>query len=455
VTNKRIKLIFGLVLLSLSLDLQAQPVKHELDSLHSLVLNDTSRFLNNKIFQQTKQLLEQAKSNPHRTGVTDAYLLLAKISFNLNRESEALKYFKLYMIESDRINTDSIVDLTNRQLATYENEVKALLLLQQQLEEANQKLFAEKNSLMQKNSFIYYGLLSSIIIGLIIVFLTNRRSNRKRLSGIKEAASTIGKGDGQVSITDQIGSYKAELQQITLLSYHLEREHSPRLEELQYVKDTFVFNKAKELTGGDGLWFYSVKGKSVIVVFDAPGFGASGALLVSIIRNLLSELVQKMNTLAPALILTQLEAGFRQQALTSAVTAEGIKAGVCTIDKKLKSVDYAGADFSLFVYDQGELRRIDGDIHPLLSPKRQQGYFQTERIKIGRKTRLYLSTDGFWNQTGGRNKLKFKRSGFEKALLSMADQPLEEQEFIISKLFTNWQGSGEQTDDVLVLGLEF
>ena len=66
-----------------------------------------------------------------------------------------------------------------------------------------------------------------------------------------------------------------------------------------------------------------------------------------------------------------------------------------------------------------------------------------------------MSTDGFWNQTGGHDKLAFKQSGFEKALITMANQAFEDQEFIIGKLFNNWKGSGAQTDDVLVLGLEF
>ena len=455
-TNQRLRLLLVYSLLLFILTAHAQPIKDKLDSLHSLVLNDNSQATNATTLQEVKLLLQEAKSRQQRHRVADAYILLAKISFNLNNEAEALKYFKLYMAETNQLRLDYSSAQTYKRLATYENEVKALLQVQDELEDANKQLNDEKEALLQKNTFIYYGLISSIIIGLIIIFLSKRRSKKSKQGSSREAStSSTSMSLNHAEFEKKIEILEQELQYNDLLTEQLEEKEQQQLKYLKYVKSTFVFNNPKKITGGDGLWFYSKKEKSIVVVFDVPEFGASGALLASILKTMLNELVEESQSLAPALILTQIEDKLQQKKLAKSVPSEGIKLGVCTIDNVLMSVDYASADFSMYIVEQDKLNRYDGDVYPLLSPEREQGYFKTERVKIGKKTKLYMSTDGFWNQTGGHDKLAFKQSGFEKALITMANQAFEDQEFIIGKLFNNWKGSGAQTDDVLVLGLEF
>ena len=82
-TDRWLTLTFIHLVILLSFDLQAQSIKHKLDSLHKLVVSEKSRYANEKILQQVKYLLEQAKSSQQRDRVADAYLVLAKINFNL------------------------------------------------------------------------------------------------------------------------------------------------------------------------------------------------------------------------------------------------------------------------------------------------------------------------------------------------------------------------------------
>ena len=66
---------------------------------------------------------------------------------------------------------------------------------------------------------------------------------------------------------------------------------------------------------------------------------------------------------------------------------------------------------------------------------------------------IYLFTDGYLDQFGGKKGKKFKKTNFKKLLLSIEDQPMQEQSQIIQETFNKWKGDLEQIDDVCVMGV--
>jgi serine phosphatase RsbU (regulator of sigma subunit) len=78
--------------------------------------------------------------------------------------------------------------------------------------------------------------------------------------------------------------------------------------------------------------------------------------------------------------------------------------------------------------------------------------FTNHEIKVQPGDMLYMFTDGYIDQFGGKDKRKFRIAPFRKMLVSIHEKPMDEQKQILEKEFYQWKGSMEQIDDVLVFG---
>ena len=69
------------------------------------------------------------------------------------------------------------------------------------------------------------------------------------------------------------------------------------------------------------------------------------------------------------------------------------------------------------------------------------------------KDTLYLFSDGFVDQYGGREGKKFKAQKFKELLLSIQNEPMNRQKELLEEAFEAWRGNREQIDDVCVVGI--
>ena len=68
---------------------------------------------------------------------------------------------------------------------------------------------------------------------------------------------------------------------------------------------------------------------------------------------------------------------------------------------------------------------------------------------------IYIFSDGFADQFGGKRGKKLMTGRFKKLILSMQMEPMEKQQELLEKAFGDWRGLHEQVDDVLVIGIKF
>ena len=86
----------------------------------------------------------------------------------------------------------------------------------------------------------------------------------------------------------------------------------------------------------------------------------------------------------------------------------------------------------------------------------QKQYFKDHFIAFKEGDRCYLFTDGFLDQFGGDDDKKFLGKRFKELLYSLKNVPITDHEAQLYNSFVDWKGiKGEQTDDILVIGLEF
>jgi serine phosphatase RsbU (regulator of sigma subunit) len=79
--------------------------------------------------------------------------------------------------------------------------------------------------------------------------------------------------------------------------------------------------------------------------------------------------------------------------------------------------------------------------------------FSSTSLNLQANDQIYLFTDGYYDQFGGKNGSKMKSQRFRDILLRCAFKSSEEQKMIIEDSFNAWKGEYPQVDDVLLMGI--
>ena len=74
-------------------------------------------------------------------------------------------------------------------------------------------------------------------------------------------------------------------------------------------------------------------------------------------------------------------------------------------------------------------------------------------LKLVEGDTIYMFSDGFVDQYGGKDGKKFKVQKFKELLLSVQAESLDRQRQILEEAFEAWRGNREQIDDVCVVGV--
>lgn len=247
--------------------------------------------------------------------------------------------------------------------------------------------------------------------------------------------------------------YAKRIQNSILVAEHEIKKHIPEL---------FILYKPKDIVSGDFYWFATLEnnGEFIIVAADCTGHGVPGAFLSMIGSTLLNEIVNQKKINEPIKIIHELVKGVSSTLINKIDGTEhddGMDISVCRINKELKKVSFAGANHNLFVVNNKELIKLDSQINSfngIFGFKEGQIQVSQELI-LQKDTMVYLSTDGYFDQIGEKNRKKFQTSDFEKLLQEICILPIQEQKNILEVRFCEWKGSMEQTDDVLIIGFRF
>lgn len=226
----------------------------------------------------------------------------------------------------------------------------------------------------------------------------------------------------------------------------------------KYIPKSFIIYKPKDIISGDFYWFNEVAGKIVVVVADCTGHGVPGALMSMVGNNLLNDIVSAKKITRPGKILSELDAGVRKllkQDVRGNKTQDGMDITVCSIDKKTKTLEFAGAKHHLFYFRERKLELIKGD-------RMSVGGFQTEakrtytnhKIHYTAGDTLYMFSDGYADQFGGRKDKRMQTKNLVKLIQSTLALGLQEQEDLLLEWFSKWKGSQKQTDDILLIGMQ-
>ncbi|MFZ5806150.1 MAG: SpoIIE family protein phosphatase [Verrucomicrobiota bacterium] len=224
-----------------------------------------------------------------------------------------------------------------------------------------------------------------------------------------------------------------------------------------FRQNIFIFFKPKDRVSGDFYWFTRTKNFLLLAVADCIGHGIPSALMTILGHSLLEYIVHEKEIVRPDLILEHLENKWRaslQLRDSQSEIADGMELGLCVFDFGASQLQFSGARRPLYHVHDRTLEQIDGSPFSIGGRhiKKEKTFALHTRSFVADDV-FYLSTDGFYDQLN-ENGRRFMSKPFKDCLLSIADQPIVEQEQRLEAQFQQWRGNKFQTDDILVAGVK-
>jgi serine phosphatase RsbU (regulator of sigma subunit) len=226
----------------------------------------------------------------------------------------------------------------------------------------------------------------------------------------------------------------------------------------QYLPESFVLFKPRDIVSGDFYYFSTntTNHKMVLAAVDCTGHGVPGAFMSLIGNDILNGIVEQEGITKADIVLNKLHRGVRNSLNQyNSSNRDGMDISLCVIDKQANTVEFAGAMNSLVYIQNGELKRLIGDKVPIGGEQREVNRkFYSHTIDISIPTTLYLYSDGYQDQFGGKDNRKFMAPRFRELLHSIHQKPMTEQKTMLESTLDNWQQDNEQLDDILVIGVQ-
>lgn len=362
------------------------------------------------------------------------------------QHQKALEYYKAFVAARDSLfNEDNTKNLVQSELKfDYEKKEQAAKL-EQEKKDAIALEEQEKQKVI-RNSFM--GGFALLLLLSLVIFRSYRNKKRanelisRQKHEVEQQKHTI--EEKQKDILDSI-HYAKRIQDALLKEEQHVSNHLP---------EHFVLFKPKDIISGDFYWALEKQGHLYLAIADCTGHGVPGAMMSMLGIAFLNEItgVEKLQT--PAEILDQLRIKIIKDLKSKdGITKDGMDISLIRLNLKTLQLEWAGANNPLWYLSLNELKEIKADKQPI-GFHHNPTPFTNHSFQFQKEDTIYLFTDGYADQFGGKQGKKFKYAKLKELLLSVQPKNMNEQKEILDESFTAWRGNLEQVDDVCVIGIK-
>lgn len=228
----------------------------------------------------------------------------------------------------------------------------------------------------------------------------------------------------------------------------------------KYFKNAFALSMPKDILSGDFFWIYECipQKQYLLALADCTGHGVPGAMMSIIGHSLLNEVAENHKLHNPAEVLKTLNRELirtLKQKNGHEMVGDGMDISLVHIDLENMAVTFSGAYHPMY-WMNGKLNVIKGDRQPIggyhHSPSRD---FQNHTIKLTSGDAIYLFSDGITDQFGGPSNKKFQSRRLQNIIEENHKYSMQAQSYLLRQAIQKWRGSGEQIDDISIIGIKF
>jgi len=225
-----------------------------------------------------------------------------------------------------------------------------------------------------------------------------------------------------------------------------------------YFPNSLIIYRPKNIVSGDFYWFVRRGNKLFIAVADCTGHGVPGSLISMIGNSLLNEIVNVKGIREPGAILSHLNHGVRRalkQDRKGSQRYDGMDIALCAIDSDIREITFAGANRHLIFFRGRELEVLRGDKFGIGGLHDEAVIrFTNNKVTYAKDDIIYMFTDGYSDQFGGTKGKRMMTRNVLKILQKSLSFGVCEQEQLLNHWLDKWQGDYEQTDDILLIGIQ-
>ena len=215
----------------------------------------------------------------------------------------------------------------------------------------------------------------------------------------------------------------------------------------------FALWRPRDTVGGD---FYLIRPSGdgcLFGVIDCAGHGVAGALMTMLAHSALRSALEETGPADPAQLLTHLDTQWRALLRDRPVppqVATTLDAGFAYLDRRARTVTFAGAKINLLFCRGTEVRELEGGRRAVGS--RRPPKFANTVVPTPEDTALYLTTDGLLDQAGGPHGYSFGHERLHRLVAKIGRQDPEAQRLEAERALDAYRGESPQRDDVTLLG---
>ena len=323
-------------------------------------------------------------------------------------------------------------------------------------------IFYVINSPLTVDEFITNGGLLTFTVAFFCVFLIRTRY-RLNYNEIRSRLELAKSKEIIEQKHEEVVHQKKEITDSINYARSIQRSLIPSEEQFnRYFKDSFVLFKPKDIVSGDFYWMHEKNGLIFYATGDCTGHGVPGGFMTMLGLSFLDEIVEAKKVNDPGVILDLMRdkiIGTLRQNGNFGESKDGMDITICVVDKTKKELQYSSANNPLYIIKHAGNEALQSlNIHK--ADKQPCGFyhdykpFTTQTIALEEGDRIYTFSDGFPDQFGGPNGKKYMHKQFKEQLLKNAKLSFSEQKKSLNSSFIEWQGTLDQVDDVLVIGVQ-
>ncbi len=232
---------------------------------------------------------------------------------------------------------------------------------------------------------------------------------------------------------------------------------TPHSNLTKHFKNSFCFYKPKAIVSGDFYWVTQLNNKMIVVCADSTGHGVPGAFMSMIGISFLNKIIIEKGFISPDVILNRMRMNIinhLHQDGSETAAGDGMDMSIITIDISTNNLEYAGAMSPFFIVRNNDIIELKPDRMPVGYFDNEKRSFSLKKLSLELNDQIYLFTDGYHDQFGGKTGSKMKSLRFKNILVKASTKPANEQKIFIENEFDKWKGNLPQIDDVLIMGIK-
>jgi PAS domain S-box-containing protein len=294
------------------------------------------------------------------------------------------------------------------------------------------------------------------------------------LENIEEQKSKIETQNAILTKQTELVTYQQE--QLTKSINYAQRIQKSILSDSKVLNnhffDHFLFYQASSIISGDFYFFQEVGNYLVIAIADCTGHGVPGGFMTMLGITFIDEIIRRKDVNSPVTAMNLLREHIirsLKQEVGSEVK-DGLDLAMCAINLNTLEMEYAGAnipmyllknnnDFENDIFGQKEKIIIEDNLIEFKPDRIPIGFYYLDkpfskyRVQLKRGDKIYITTDGFPDQFGGKRGRKYLTRNFKKIIHENHHENMNDQKQIFIKKHEDWKRDFDQVDDILVFGL--